>query len=412
MKPRGKKYKQIINRSLCYNETMKNSENTRKKLHIGWIFSGVFLLLAILLNLLAWNSRAFCDAYVTFVFPIWVNTYARLSGIFPFSVGEYLLYGAVILTADFVIFLICHGVYLIIRLVKKDKCKKTYPAFMAIYEKTFLIAASFVFLLMTLNCYILYHVTPFSTRYELTGSGREYTTQDLAILRDYVVEQANALAEEMERDEKGELTWDEETLRKQAVLDMQKFGETYPMFAGYYPKPKGLSLSWFYSQQYIMGYYFPFSMEANYNRDMYVSNMPATMCHELSHLKGNIYEDEANFIGYLACEGSEDAFSRYSAYLSVLPYVNRDFKNAVGADSEEYLSHPAISEKVQTDRVFLTEEAWEKVEEVSLLDTQKVKEMTDAFLNTNLTVNGVSEGIVSYSQVVKRLLAYYDGILY
>lgn len=49
-------------------------------------------------------------------------------------------------------------------------------------------------------------------------------------------------------------------------------------------------------------------MEANYNRQMYVANVPATLCHELSHLKGVILEDEANFLGYLACVSSEDAF--------------------------------------------------------------------------------------------------------
>ena len=45
-------------------------------------------------------------------------------------------------------------------------------------------------------------------------------------------------------------------------------------------------------------------------------NIPHTICHELSHLKGFMREDEANFIGYLACIGSDSPDFRYSGYLT------------------------------------------------------------------------------------------------
>ena len=93
---------------------------------------------------------------------------------------------------------------------------------------------------------------------------------------------------------------------EQAVRAMKALGQTYDQLDGYYPKPKALLTSDFFSQQYMCGYYFPFSMEANYNDVMYIMNKPSTMCHELAHLRGYIYEDEANFISYLACTQSED----------------------------------------------------------------------------------------------------------
>lgn len=80
----------------------------------------------------------------------------------------------------------------------------------------------------------------------------------------------------------------------------------------------------------MLGYYFPFSMEANYNKVAYVTNLPVTMCHELAHLKGYIQEDEANFIGFLACISSDDLLFQYSGYLSVLNYVNNDFMKLLG----------------------------------------------------------------------------------
>ena len=154
------------------------------------------------------------------------------------------------------------------------------------------------------------------------------------------------------------------------------------------------------------------SMEANYNRQMYVTNIPVTMCHELSHLKGFLLEDEANFIGYLACIDSDDTLFQYSACLSVIGYLDRDFFGAIGRDEEVYLSHPQIDPQVAADKIFLTEEAWEQVEEKAVISTETVKKAADAFLDANLTLNGVSDGVVSYSRVVKLLLQYYDGILY
>ena len=62
----------------------------------GWIYI-VIALVAVLLNLIAWKSTTFCDWYITYVFQIWVSTYGRLMGIFPFSVGELMLAAAVIL---------------------------------------------------------------------------------------------------------------------------------------------------------------------------------------------------------------------------------------------------------------------------------------------------------------------------
>ena len=66
-----------------------------------------------------------------------------------------------------------------------------------------------------------------------------------------------------------------------------------------------------------------------------------------------------------------------------------------------------MSEDVKYDLQFLTKEAWEKVEKESLLDTETVKKAADAFIDTNLKVNGVSSGKVSYSHVVSLLMDYY-----
>ena len=62
------------------------------------LLCGILVLMGIL-NALAWKSKAFCDFYVVHIYPLWVNTYGRLMGIFPFSVGEIMIAAGAFLTA-------------------------------------------------------------------------------------------------------------------------------------------------------------------------------------------------------------------------------------------------------------------------------------------------------------------------
>lgn len=369
-----------------------------------WI-PALLILVSLMLNIVARLSTNFSNCYVNYIFPLWVETYSRLTGLFPFSVGEWMLYLAAILVALFVL----GGIVYLIGIKKlPDKSKCIFRK----YSYFLYWVLGVVCVIMTLNCFMLYQVSPVSERFGIGGGPeRKYGIVEITALRDYVVEQANALSDSFERDEQGYIIY-EKDLKEEAVSQMQRLGEQFSNLSGYYPKPKEFALSGFYSQQYIMGYYFPFSMEANYNNQMYITNMPTTMCHELSHLKGFILEDEANFIGYLACVDSEEPLFRYSAYLSVVGYLNRDFKEALGENQEVYLEHPQVNEQVKADRLFLTQEAWQQVEEKAVLPTETVRQASDTLLDTTLTLNGVEEGIISYSRVVKLLLQYYDGKLY
>ena len=375
-----------------------------------WLIPVVLLTIAIVLNLIGWYNTDFCDWYVETVFPYWVETYGRLTGLVSFSVGEWLLYTAALLVLVLVIWGIVEIILCITR--KKKTGKLCITRGFTFYLKGMLWILGIVSLEMTLTCFLQFHVSPMNERYPIGANTRdEYGLAELTVLRDYMVEEVNALSMEMKRDDKGYLIY-EEDMKIRAKLEMHRLSNQFPNLKGYYPAPKPFYFSDFFSQQYMMGYYFPFSMEANYNDKMYVLNMPASMCHELSHLKGFLLEDEANFIGYLACVGSDDAFFRYSGYMSVLGYLDRDFYDAIGQDNDIYFSHPVISEQVIKDDIFLTDEAWEEVEEDALLDTEMVKEASDVIVETNLTINGVEDGKISYSRVVDLLLRYYDGILY
>lgn len=384
-------------------DMIKNRVKEKKKWKI--VIPIFFIILSLFLNLAGWLSSSFCNFYVMHIFPMWVEIYGRLTGMFSFSVGEIMLYLAALLVAVLVLWTIIHILFHRFLPKGERKCLKYYSLMI-------LWIFGIVSVIMTLNCFLLYHVSPLNGRYSIgDGSVEEYGVLEITILRDYVVEQANLLGDSLPRDENGELIY-EGDMKQEAKDQMRRLGNEFTQLQGYYPDPKPLATSEFFSQQYIMGYYFPFSMEANYNAIMCEVNMPATMCHELSHLKGIIREDEANFIGYLACVDAEDDFFRYSAYLSVITYLDRDFYRAIKKNDEIYDSHPAISEQVAADKMFLTKENWDYVEKTALIKTETVKKISDAFMETNLVLNGVDDGKISYSRVVDLLLRYYNGILY
>ena len=382
-----------------------------KKHKKGIITYLVLAAVVILINVLAWQSNAFCDAYIKYVFPIWVNTYGRLTGLVPFSVGEILLLLAVIAIALWVILLLGQGMLWLInacgaKKITATKGGKAYGKVVSVYSVGALWIILVVCFIMTLNCFILYHASTFSRRYY--GETKDgYTLEELIIVRNHVVEQCNRLALEMERDAEGNILYAGD-IGQEAILAMQNLGKTYDQLDGYYPRPKPLAASDFFSQQYIGGYYFPFSMEANYNDVMYIMNYPATICHELAHLRGYIYEDEANMIGYLACIKSGNPFFEYSGYLSVLYYLDNDFWDAIGHDVNAYYAQPIILPQVDEDNIFLKQEDWDRIEEEAVIDTETVDEVSDAFTETVLVVNGVEDGIKSYSRVVELLLLYYE----
>lgn len=249
----------------------------------------------------------------------------------------------------------------------------------------------------------MYRCTPFSERYFTTSD--QHTRSELTKLYGILIDECNELAQEVQRDENGifTLTDDVDFYAKEA---MKKASETYPQLKGYYPDAKPIYSSYFMSQSGLMGIYFPFSMEANYNNDMYEMNLPNTICHEYAHLKGIIQEDEAGFIAFIASTGSESSDFRYSGYLNALEYVHNEvYKNNI---SEAYFLTDTISDEVKNDWFrFVPENYWEENKEKEIISTETVDAFSSAATDTSLKLNGVEDGIESYSRIVNLLLDYY-----
>ncbi len=359
------------------------------------LYKKLFILIfTIFLNILSWNSHVFSDWYIANILPIWINTYSRFISIFPISVGEKLIVLAIIL-------IIAAVIIFLLGFLKSDKLK----SLRRIYFNIISWIVVCVLLIQTLNCFILYHASTFESQYMNTVNN--YDFEELTNLRENIVEKLNHLVTNFERNNNGEIIYDGDldSLYAECIESMQSLGEKYPNLSGYYPQPKRIYFSKFMSQQYLLGIFFPFTLEANYNTEMYITNMPYTICHELAHLKGYIYEDEANFIAFMACTGSDNLFFQYCGYLNVLNYVSNDFRS--NADENAWNSRTMVKEEVARDNIFLTSETWENVNKTSIFKTETVEAVANTLLDGNLKMNGIKDGIKSYSRVVRLLLNYY-----
>jgi hypothetical protein len=106
----------------------------------------------------------------------------------------------------------------------------------------------------------------------------------------------------------------DETLEAAFPRVQQQLG-LEPGFAARRGPAKPLSASILLNHLQLGGFYFPWTGEANFNRLMPSATLPHAVAHEKAHQRGIAREDEANFIGYLACAMSDDAYTRYSGYL-------------------------------------------------------------------------------------------------
>lgn len=336
------------------------------------------LILSAILMIAAARIPKFAEWYSETIYSFLVGTVGRLYGIFPFSVSELFFY----------ILILMFFISLVFAVIKRKR------EFFLEWLSVILLTAGVLVFLYTVCCGINYHRKSFSEEAGIVTY--TYSANELSEICVWLTEEVNSLAGEIERDGDGvmKLSAPEGV---GAVSAMQALAEDFPELEGYYPLPKKLIISELLSYQNLTGIYSPFTVEANYNGDMTVYNIPFTACHELSHLRGFMQEEEANFIAFLACIGSERADFRYSGYLSGWIYC---MNTLYRIDYESWSRiRPLLDKKVEKD-LAANNVFWEKYEGT-------LAEITDKVNDTYLKVNGQVDGVQSYNRMVDLIVAYF-----
>lgn len=357
-----------------------------------WLVGILLAFLSGILSLCARTIPGFAQSYAVTVYPVLVALFGRFCGLFPVSLSEAGLYILILLSLCY----ICLH-------IKKP---------LLILSRGFLICSCLLFL-YTLNCGINYHRNPFS--YEAGIVMEKTSTEELYQLCSYLVDQVNlSVAEAAHNGDELEGLYPGQTedtpppspaaLKAMGIAGqeaMNHLGEQFPQMEGFYPYPKPLMGPRLLSIQQLCGIYSPFTIEANYNREMPYYNIPHTICHELSHLKGFMREDEANFIGYMACIGSQSPDFRYSGYLTGWVYAG----NALAkADLEAYYElHSRLNPEAVKDLIW-NNQFWDRFD-------GKVAEASTQLNDQYLKANSQEDGVRSYGRMVDLMLAYYKDKL-
>jgi hypothetical protein len=374
-------------------EIMRTDKVKHKK-HFIIVICLILLLLMAVLNVISWLSTDFSDWYAENVYPLINNTISRLTGLFPFSVGEVLIIlGVSVLLIGPAAFVIC----MIVLRKRRQKVLRFTAVFL-------LVVFTYIFVTETMNCFIMYHCTPFSEKHMNVSEEHDY--HQLIELCNTLIEKANYYSELVERDENGKVITPD-NLNDIAIQSMINLSNEYKLLSGYYPQPKKILFSGFMTQLNLKGVYYPFTLEANYNKRMYPVNFPDTICHEMSHLKGFMQEDEANFISFLACINSDSNYFKYSGYIAALGYTYSQVAKLMKYDGYSDIQLLQINELVIKDDIFVEYEYLEKLEEEAVIPTEVISEASEAAIDTSLKLNGVSDGSKSYGRMVDLLLSYY-----
>ena len=350
-----------------------------------WSIIGLGMMsLSSTLLFLSYRISFFADWYSTHIYPIWVSTLGRFMGWLPFPVFELLLYLGIM----FVLYRIIRS---IIRIVRKDQVLR-----MILHGSIRVwVFFNMMLLLFIVNCGINYQRSSFADTY---GYGRErYSIQELKKVAIRLTEEVNLRADGVSRDHNGIMFFDSKQ-RVKTVEAIQHLSIVYPSLSGYYPTPKTVLVPEVLSYQQVAGVFVPFTIEAYVNGAMVGYTIPFTMVHELAHVRGYMSEDEANFIGFLACTQSGDIELEYSGYLNAWVYVWNELHryNIEEARAIRDLLHPSAVLDLQANREF-----WARYD-------GPISELQDRVNDGFLHVQGVEGGILSYNKVVDLIVSYYD----
>lgn len=350
------------------------------------IFSILLFAISFLALFTSHKSSAFADWYSSTIYPLFVSSIGRFFGIFQFSVSEIGLY-------IFVILLFLSLVRMLISSIYKMYAKKKNPAWLG-YGSSLLLLCGCLFTIYTFFCGINYGHTSFAEKYHLESG--QYTLAELTSLCNELTDQLNALSDSLDRDSDGLADMGKD-LQDRARAAMFSLGAAYPELSGYYPQPKGLLFPAFLSVQNLSGIYSPFTIEANYNSAMVSYNLPFTICHGLSHLRGFMQEEEANFIGFLACVNADDTAFNYSGYLLGWIYATNELYEADYDTFEEIYNR--LSDNVKAD-LSANSSFWKRYD-------SKVAEVSGQINDHYLKANGQSNGIKSYDRMVDLMITWF-----
>lgn len=302
---------------------------------------------------------------------------------FPFSLSEVLL------------ILLPVAAVLIVVFVIRKKCETWQD--IGRFCLILLSVVALLFNLFVLNFSAGYYGTTLDKKLGLDRSPEK--PEELYRTALILIEEANRACAELDYDGNGssKMPYSVGEMNRLLMEAYAKASGKYDFIDHFYSRVKPVMLSEPMSYTHITGVYTYFTGEANINVHFPDYCTPFTAAHELAHQRGIAREDEANFVAFLVCIESEDAYIRYSGYLNLYEYVMSALSSADGKLYRE--AYGRTSAEVRGElRAY--SEFYEKYRENVAADISGA--VNNSYLQSQGTV-----GERSYGLVVDLAVAYY-----
>jgi len=191
-----------------------------------------------------------------------------------------------------------------------------------------------------------YHSSGFAAKNGFSGDG--VSVSDLTAVTQLFADRACELSQIVERDEEGRYISNRRVMFAESTRVYRNISGEFPSLGDRLYAPNAMIYSWLMSITGYSGFYFALTGEAMINTQTPGAFMPYSVAHEHAHQLGVFAEDEASFVGILACVTSENTTFEYAGYLSGLNYLLSALVT-VDADAVNEIIE-GLTAEVNTDR--------------------------------------------------------------
>ena len=339
----------------------------------------ILLAVAIVLKIIS-SFPFFIERYYSSVVYTTISTVLRIiTGWLPFSLGD-------------VVYALC-VIWLIIRLYRTShatiKRRVTRESFFRSFQRSIVII---LWIYILFNALWGLNYNRLGIEYQLQLEPTNYSTQDLKNIIQELIAKVNN-----ERKQLGGQTYPSNTvIFSQAKEAYGSAKRKYPFLNYRIESVKGSLYGFFGNYLGFLGYYNPFTGEAQVNVTVPRFVIPFTVCHEMGHQLGYGDEDEANFVGYLTAKSSKENTFRYSVYFELFAYANRELytRDSLAAKANSKLLDTLVKKDILEYKKFLREHQ------------NPIEPVITLLYGNYLKANNQPKGIETYDEVVSWLIAY------
>ncbi len=307
----------------------------------------------------------------------------HLTGVLPFSLAEILIFTLPLLIA-------------LLGFLAWQRC--TTWRNMGVFLASVLSVVSLLFTLFVFSFGAGYHTAPLDERLSLPTN--DVSAEELRATAVLLAERVNQAAQGVEFGEDGfsKMPYDLQGMNERLLEAYGGISQKYSFIPRLGVGVKPVLASKAMSYTHITGVYTYFTGEANVNVYFPDYTLPYTAAHEMAHQRGIARENEANFVAFLVCAESGDAYLQYTAYLNLFEYVANALWQADREAYREVLSQlaPEVFSELRAYDAF-----FEQFRDSALAD------VSNAVNDTYLKVHGNKEGTASYGLVVDLAVAYF-----